>query len=355
MKLKGVIQSILLKLIQPVFAILIALLLGSLLILLNGTNPLTAYYEMFRGALGNSKAVADSLSRATPLIFTGLSAAFAFKGGILNIGQEGQLYWGALAATWVALTFNVLPSIILIPLCIVAGLVGGALWALPAGLLNVKLDVNLMIVTIMLNSIAPFITEYFVAYPMKGELNVNASFKVPEAARFTRLLPPSQLNFGFVIAILTGIILFLYISKTAYGFELRSMGENIKFAEYFGVPIGNKVIMTMLVSGAIAGLAGVEQVLGFHYRFIAGFSPGYGFTGITAALLGRLDPISTIFSAIFLGILEAGALKMEIMTNVSRDLTIVVQAVIILMFGAQYLIRFKNKSERGQKTEERSK
>jgi simple sugar transport system permease protein len=351
MKLKGVIQRTLLSLVQPIMTIFIALLLGSLLILLNGTNPLTAYYVMFKGALGNPKAIADSLSRATPLIFTGLSAAFAFKAGIFNIGQEGQLYWGALAATWVALTFNSLPSVILIPLCIFAGLIGGAMWALPAGLLNVKLDINILITTIMLNSIAPFITEYFVAYPMKGELNVNASFKVPEAARFIRLLPPSQLNLGFIIAVLTGIIIFIYILKTAYGFELRSIGENIKFADYFGVPIKSKVMLTMMFSGAIAGLAGVEQVLGFHYRFLAGFSPGYGFTGITAALLGRLNPISTIISAIFLGILEAGALKMEIMTDISRDLTIVVQAVIILMFGAQYLIRFKNKNNKKVKEE----
>lgn len=329
------------SLIQPLFALLIALLVGSVLMLLSGTNPLIAFQKMFIGALGNKYAIADSLTRATPLIFTGLAATFAFRAGIFNIGAEGQLYWGALAATWVALLLRNLnlPSEIYIPICIIAAMVGGALWALPAGILHVKLGINIVLSTLMLNPIAQYLTAYIVAYPMKGELDINASLKIPETARLFRLLPPSQLNFGIIIALVIGVIVYIILSKSAFGYELRALGKNSKFAEYIGVPVNKMIIQGIMISGAIAGLAGAEQVLGIHYRFMQGFSPGYAFSGITAALLGRLNPISTIFSAILLGVLESGALKMEISTNISRDLTIVIQAVIILMLGAEQIIK----------------
>ncbi len=348
---KATIMKFFSSLLQPVVAFLVALLIGTFLILPSGTGPIAAYREMFIGAFGSVNALANTFTRATPLIFTGLAAAFAFRAGIFNIGAEGQLYWGALAATWVLLTFETLPGMILVPLAIIAAMIGGALWAFPAGFFKIKLGINIVISTIMLNWIAQYLTTYVVAYPMKGELDINASLKIGESGRLLRLMPPTQLNLGFVIALVAGIIVFFILNKSSFGYELRAIGKNIKFAAYAGVKVNRKILQGIMISGALAGLAGAEQVMGFHYRFIGGFSPGYAFTGITAALLGRLNPIATVFAAILLGAIESGALKMEIATNVSRDLTLVLQSIIILLLGAEQLIKLRKMRQPSQNEE----
>lgn len=338
------------NILKPIMTILISLVIGALLIIPTGASPIEAYSVLFEGAFGSVNNFYNTLARSTPLIFTGLAAAFAFKAGVFNIGIEGQLYMGAMAAALTGIYLGGLPTIIVIPACLIAAMIAGMLWAALPGLLKTKLDINIVITCIMMNSIAQLFTDYLATYPFKGELPIGATHKISEAAMLPRMMERSELNLGFILAIILALVLYVVIFKTKFGYESRAFGLNQAFAKYIGIHPVRKMMVVLFISGMIAGLAGAEQVMGVNYRFISNFSNGYGFTGITVALLGRHNPIGVILAALFFGALNNGAIQMEVMTNISRDLIASLQAIMIILLAAEQFVlpRFKRK---GGKTE----
>ncbi|MEG0579974.1 MAG: ABC transporter permease, partial [Niameybacter sp.] len=205
------------NILKPIITIIIALFIGVLLILPTGTSPIEAYGALFKGAFGSVNSIYNTLARSTPLIFTGLAAAFAFKSGVFNIGIEGQLYMGAMAAALTGVYLGDLPAPILIPACLVAAMIAGMLWAAIPGILKTRLDINIIISCIMMNSIAQLFTDYLATYPFKGELPIGATAKIAEGAMLPRLGGRSELNLGFILAILIAILLYIVIFKTRFG------------------------------------------------------------------------------------------------------------------------------------------
>lgn len=327
--------------LKPVITIIFALIIGVILIIPTSTSPLEAYTTLFLGAFGSIKATMDTLARSTPLIAMGLAASFAFRGGVFNIGLEGQMYLGAMASALIGIYFGDLPSYILIPICLIGAGAAGCIWSLIPALLKVKYNVHIVITSIMMNEIAVLLTTYLASYPFKGELPIAATKMISDNAKIFRLSERSELNGGFIIFILIAIILYFLLFKTKYGYETRAFGLNEKFTQYIGVNTKRKQYSIIFISSIIAGLAGAEQVLGVNYRFISEFSPGYGFNGITVALLGSLHPFGAVIGGIFFGGLTSGAIRMEVMTDISRELISSLQAIIILLLAAEQLIKIK--------------
>ncbi len=315
---------------QVVITLALALIVGAVIMQVSGKDAWNAYSVLFQSALGSGRAIANTLLAATPLILTGLATVIAFRAGIFNVGVEGSLYIGAFAAAWVGFTFVDLPGFVLAPLAFVlAGLLGGV-WGLIPGYLKARLRVDEVVTTIMLNYVAILFTTYLVNGPFFVPGMANAmSRQVAPQAQLLRLAPPSQLNTSFLVALACVAVMIFLFRRTTLGYELRTIGSNPLFARWSGMPVGSVILRVMFISGFLGGLAGAGQILGVHYRFVANFSPGYGFDGITVALLGRSTPIGAFLAALFFGALRNGGATMELFTNVPRNLVDILQAIII--------------------------
>lgn len=318
------------EILKILFTLLVALVMGALVMELSGKDSMQAYGALFSSALGSSSALANSLLAATPLIFTGLAAAIAFRAGVFNVGVEGSLYLGAFAAAWAGFTFVTLPGWLLIPLCMVVAAIVGGIWSYIPGVMKARLAVDETVTTILLNYVAILFTSYLVNYPFKVPGMANAmSEEVAPAAHLYRFLSGSQFNTGFLIAVAAVAVVHFVMSCMNLGFELRSVGDNPLFSKWMGMPTEKIVEKVMFISGLLGGVAGAVQVLGVHYRFAANFSPGFGFTGITIALLARNNPIGVLFAALLFGVLRSGSSTMELFTDVPRDLIRVLEATVI--------------------------
>jgi simple sugar transport system permease protein len=335
------------EIVKIVLTLLVALLMGALVMQLSGKNSMQAYGALFSSALGSPSAVANSLLAATPLIFTGLAAAIAFRAGVFNVGVEGSLYLGAFAAAWVGFTFTGLPGWLLIPLCVlVAAAVGGG-WGYIPGVLKARLAVDETVTTIMLNYVAILFTSYLVNYPFKVPGIANAmSAQIAPAAHLKRIMAGSQFNTGILIALAAVVVITFLMKRMNLGFELRSIGDNLVFSRWMGMPTERIIETVMFISGLLGGLAGAVQVLGVHYRFAANFSLGFGFAGITIALLARNNPIGVLVAALLFGVLRSGSSTMELFTDVPRDLINVLEATVIFFTAMEiswsWLRRRKN-------------
>jgi simple sugar transport system permease protein len=344
---------ILLEKITPLIAVIFALLVGAIVIMLIGENPVFVYKTLFSTAIGNRDGWGNVLFRATPLIFTGLAVAFAFRCGLFNIGGEGQMYIGTFLATWVGFTFTNLPAFILIPLCILTAAAGGALWAAVPGILKAKTGVHEVIVTIMMNWIAASLTFFLVlkfkAAPTEAMVAAGVKQMIPhtseiaEAARLPRLYNifkflnidfPSynQVNVSFFIAIGVAVLAYYILWKTNLGYEIRAVGYSPLAAEYGGISVAKNIILAMVISGAFAGLVGTNEVMGFKYRWRQELFTGLGFNGIAVALLGKNHPLGVVLAAILFGILNYGGAIVNIFTEgrIPRELIMVLQAVIVI-------------------------
>ncbi|MDP2945119.1 MAG: ABC transporter permease [Atribacterota bacterium] len=344
---------ILLEKITPLIAVIFALLVGAIVIMLIGEDPVFVYKTLFSNAIGNRDGWGNVLFRATPLIFTGLTVAFAFRCGLFNIGGEGQMYIGTFLATWVGFTFTNLPSFILIPLCILAAAAGGALWAAVPGILKAKTGVHEVIVTIMMNWIAASLTFFLVlkfkAPPTEAMVAAGVKQMIPhtseiaEAARLPRLYNifkflnidfPSynQVNISFFIAVGVAVLAYYILWKTNLGYEIRAVGYSPLAAEYGGISVAKNIILAMMISGAFAGLVGTNEVMGFKYRWRQELFTGLGFNGIAVALLGKNHPLGVVLAAILFGILNYGGAIVNIFTEgrIPRELIMVLQAVIVI-------------------------
>ncbi len=344
---------ILLEKITPLIAVTFALIVGAIVILLIGEDPIFVYKTLFSNAIGNRDGWGNVLFRATPLIFTGLTVAFAFRCGLFNIGGEGQMYIGTFLATWVGFTFTNLPAFILLPLCILTAAAGGALWAAVPGILKAKTGVHEVIVTIMMNWIASSLTFFLVlkfkAPPTEAMVAAGVKQMIPhtreiaEAARLPRLYNifnflnidfPSynQVNISFFIAVGVAVLAYYILWKTNLGYEIRAVGYSPLAAEYGGISVAKNIILAMMISGAFAGLVGTNEVMGFKYRWRQELFTGLGFNGIAVALLGKNHPLGVVLAAILFGILNYGGAIVNIYTEgrIPRELIMVLQAVIVI-------------------------
>ena len=335
-----VIAPIIQALLLPVGAILLALLVGAVLILIIGKNPITAYIALLQGAFGGTFAVGETLEATTPLILTGLAVAFAFRAKLFNIGAEGQFLMGALGATWVGTTLT-MPAFIHIPLTLLAGILVGGLWGGIAGLLKATRGVHEVISTIMLNFIAIFFIGYMINGPMKEEsaLDIPQTARVAETAQLTKILPPSRLSSGIIIALLAAVVIWWLLWKTTVGYEVRAVGLNFFAAQFAGIKPNYNMFLAMLISGGLAGLGGAIIISGLFLRFPAGFEPGYGFTAIAVSLVGANNPPGVVAAAFLFAILGQGALGMQNVAGVPQDIVLIIQALVIFFVAAPQIVQ----------------
>lgn len=321
-------------------AICIGILVGALIVLLGGNNPLDVYTKLFKGAFGSAFAVASTLRWTTPLLFTAVASAIAFRGGMFNMGVEGQLYLGALAATMVGISFDGLPHILHIFLCFLFAIIVSMLYAAIPALIRVYLNANEVVTTLMLNYVAINLTdylvkEYFLAKDIMGDS--LATRELFPSAKLTQLVPPYSVTTGLLIGLLMVVLFFIIINRSRIGYEIHICGVNPDFARYGGINVNKIRIGVMLLSGAIAGLGGAIEIMGVQGRFLSHFSPNFGFDGMLAALLGNSTPFGVALSSFFMGMLKAGALSIERTSNVSRALADVIKGIIICFVSVRTL------------------
>lgn len=330
------------NLLVPLFSIVLGFVFGAILMLLFGYNPITAYEAMIMGVFGSPYFLGEALRQATILTFTGLGFAIAFKAGFFNIGISGQLLAGWVSAIWVALAFPDLPRILLVPLSIGVGVIFGAIWAGIAGFLRAYFGTSEVIVTIMLNYTAlhtgNYIIRNFLAVGNTTErISENASLRV---GWLTDLTAGSRLNMGFFIAIVVVILYWIFMTQMTAGFEIRAVGLNPFASTYAGMSAKKNIILSMVISGALAGLGGAIHGMGtFGNLFTQNALPNIGFNGIAVALLGLGNPIGIFFSSILFGVLDVGAGFMPNRAGVPDEMASIVIAAIIFFVGANYLIR----------------
>ncbi len=328
-------------------AIGIAILVGALFILLSGESPIEAYGALLKGALGSPKSIANTISKSIPLAFTGLAVALGSRCGMLNIGAEGQLHAGAMAAVLTALSLSAFPEPIVLIVSIIAGILAGMIVGGIPGFFKARLNTNEVIVAIMLNYICTLFTSWLVNGPVKSDGSTAQTEVLPEGVWLGRLIPQTQLTTALFILIAAAVLMYIFLWKTSVGYQLRAVGANPSAAGTAGIRVKTYMIMAMVLSGGLAALAGITEVFGKYHRFIEGFSPSFGFTGIAVAILGRNHPAGVLLTALLFGIMDMGALRMSRVTDVSTNMVTVVQSLVILLVAAPELIKWNKKRKRG--------
>lgn len=329
--------------LYPLIAVIAAFIVGAVVVVIIGDDPVETFELLIGSALSWPDGIGYTLFYATPLIFTGLAVAVALRCGLLNIGAEGQLYVAAFATAWAGITFANLSPWLLIPLASLCAIGSGALWGAIPGVLKARFGAHEVINTIMMNFIAVAIVSYFTQYHYRtpGDAVLQTE-PIAEEAHIPRIgalwsgFPERiPLNVSFVLALVACLLVWVFLWKTRWGYELRATGMNPHAAEYGGISTRRQIILAMTLSGALAGMVGINEVLGYRYRYYDGFSVGYGFTGIAVALLGRNHPFGILLSALLFGALIRGGLFVDIFTDkVSKDLVLVLQALVILFVAA---------------------
>ena len=352
-------KKLLQELLFPLIAVVAAFLVGGIIVWLVGDSPLLVYELFFSSVFGSTDGIAYTLFNATPLIFTGLAVAVAFKCGLLNIGAEGQLTAAAFATAWVGLMLPTWPAWIVVMLAALAALLVGGVWGGIPGVLKARFGAHEVITTIMMNFIAVAIVSYLTQYhyrrqgdPILETLPIaevkDGVLTGPHIPRIHALLAPLGINFperlplnlAFLLAILACVLVYIFLWKTKWGYELRAVGINPAAAEYGGISVARNTVLAMALSGMLAGAVGINEVLGYRYRYYDGFSAGYGFTGIAVALLGRNHPLGVFFAALLFGALDRSKLFIDIFTDkISKDWVVILQAIIILFVACEAVFR----------------
>jgi general nucleoside transport system permease protein len=323
----------------PVLAVLLTFVLASILVIIAGADPFSAFYELVINPLTRTTARWDIVVMATPLVLTGVAVTFAFAGGYYNIGAEGQLYAGAIAAAWMGTQVHGASPLIAIPLMIISGFVAGALWALPPALLRVRLGVDEVVTTLLLNSVMLFIVSALLNGPWRDpESGWPQSPTIAESAQFPIIIERSRIHFGAVVAVAAVLILWWILTRTRFGLELRAAGRNRDAAVFLGIKVDRVVLTAALISGGIAGIAGVGEVAGIHHYLIGTLSPGYGYTGIIVATLGALTAPGVLLTALLLALISRGSLSASRELDVPVYLGDVIQALLLLVTLAALLL-----------------
>jgi ABC-type uncharacterized transport system permease subunit len=326
----------------PLLAIFTALLVASGVILLAGSNPIQAYLALLAGAFGDIDSLSVTIIKSTPLLITGLGVAVAFRGGLFNIGVEGQLFVGSITAVIVGTAFHA-PVYIHLPLTLLVSAFAGALWAAIPGFLKARYGANEVITTLMTNYIAIRIITWSIGArgPLRAPSSVVPETRpIAESARLPELLPGAQLHAGILVALVLVLVIYLILFRTTLGLEIRTVGTNLHAARYAGMHVNRIIVLTMALSGGLAGLAGAVQVMGLPpYNFTTGFNVGSGFDSIAVAVLGSIHPIGVALSALLFGAMDAGARLMQLRARVPIDIITILQGLILMFVAADRIIR----------------
>ena len=340
------------NLLVPIISVILGLLVGAIVMLVSGYDPVAGYIALWNGIFGDTYTIGETIRQITPYLLAGLAVAFAFRTGLFNIGVEGQLIMGWVAAAYVGYAFEGLPKIIHLPLALIAAAAAGAFWAFIAGVLKAKFNVHEVIATIMLNYTALHITNALIKMWSGGDrtdkIQESASLRSPWLESLTDY---SRLHWGIVVALIMVFVMWFILERTTRGFELKAVGFNQNAAEYAGMNVKKNIVLAMTISGMFAGLGGAMEALGtFGYAAVKGGFTGIGFDGIAVALLGANTPLGVIFGASLFGSLKFGALNMPNEAGIPIEIVSIIIALIIFFVASGYVIRlllekFGNKKE----------
>ncbi|HQA29347.1 MAG TPA: ABC transporter permease [Brevefilum fermentans] len=341
----------------PLFATLAALLVGAIMLIALGVNPLVAYQALLQGAFGSKNAFAETLVRATPLLLIGVGICIAYRGNVINIGGEGQMIMGALVGAYIGVTLTNFPGWLNITLGLLGGVVAGAIWGGIPGVLKAYFNVNEILSTVMMNAIAVQFKNYYLTGSLMDPSQADMASKIPQSARLEeifrlpRLWQPTRLHLGSLIAVILAILVYILLWHTTTGYRIRAVGQNPHAAKYAGVKVKRYIVLALLLSGALAGLAGATQVYGVNYRMITdgsatGFTGGAGFNGIVAALFGQLHPILTIPASVLFGALIVGANAMQRVTQIPSALITALNGLVVVFVVSSDYWRIRRQRRR---------
>lgn len=330
--------------LYPLAAIVVTILIASLLVLAAGASPFNVFYLVARGAAGSQFALVETLTRATPLIFTGLAVAVAFRAKLWNIGAEAQLYIGAVATVVLGTGALPLPAALLIPLIMIAAMAAGAALLLGPAVLKIRFGVDEVVTTLLLN----FIVLLFVSMLLEGVLKDPTGLGWPQSqkviaeAQLPRIITGKRLHYGFVIALAAAVAIWFVMKKTVLGYEMRAVGHNPEAARFLGIPVNRVLMKTALLSGGLAALAGFSEVSGLKGNLTLDLSPGYGYSGIVVAMLAMLNPLGVVLSAIFVAGIFVGADAMSRAAKVPSYIAdVMVATALLTMVTAMLLVRYR--------------
>lgn len=341
---KPVLRKLLGASVYPIFSVVLALVIGAIFVTALGFDWAFAYQSLLKGSVGSKNAVAETLLKTTPLIFTGLSFAIGKRCGLINLGADGQVYLGGLCAAAVGVSFSGLPIFLHLPLALLAGALGGGLLGLLTGWLKNRFGASELITGIMFNYVAIQVVSYFVTGPLKeAGGNVPQSDAILKSAQLPVVFPGTRLHAGFLLAILAIVFYYVLLWKTTAGFGLRVTGMNPGAARYAGLNLKRNALLSMFIAGAFAGLAGCCEILGVQLRLYQEFSSNLGFDGIAVALLGSNHPVGIFLSALLFGMLKSGSNKMQMSAQVPMSLVQIIQALVILFVVGRELFGFAKK------------
>lgn len=328
----------------PIAAIIVALFLCAIFIALNGMNPFTIYGRMLNGAFGSSFGISETLIKAIPLLLCGLGVAIAYRISIWNIGAEGQFVLGAIGATAVTIYFPNLPGSLYLPLMVAAGVIAGGLWGILTAIPRTYFQVNELITSLMLNYVALLLLDYFVFGPWRDPKGFNFP-GTPMFNPFQMLanIGGTRLHIGLIVAIVMVLLFAFTTAKTRWGYELKLLGANPSAAASAGIRINKHILIVMMISGGLAGLAGMIEVSGVAHRLMYGISPGYGYTAIIVAWLAKLNPWAMVVTSIFIGALTVGGFSVQTIGLPSSMSLMLQGAILFCLIGGEMLNKYRIK------------
>jgi ABC-type uncharacterized transport system permease subunit len=342
--------------LTPVLAVLAALLVGAVMLLALNANPIEAYAALIEGAFGSTNALADTIVKATPLLFVGLGICISFRGGVINIGGEGQFIVGALGATTLALALPNLPGVALVPAALLMGFIAGGIYGGIAGFLKAYFNVNEILSTIMLNQIAVQSMNFLLRGALIDPAQADLDSQIPQTARLARVydlprLVPTRLHLGALIAVVLAVAVYIFLWRTTVGYRIRAVGLNPHASRYAGIDVKRYIMLSLVLSGAFAGLGGAVQVFGVTHRMItdgsaSGFTGSAGFNGIVAALFGQLHPLGTIPAAFFFGALLVGANRLQRAMQVPAALITALNGLVVVFVVSSEIWRRRRQRRR---------
>jgi general nucleoside transport system permease protein len=333
-------------LVIPVAAVFVTLLITSIPIIIAGGNVFKAYGALFYGALGSKFNLLETFVKASPLVLTGLAVAFAFRAKFWNIGAEGQLFAGAIMATWVGIYFTWLPAFLVLPVMIIFGFLGGGLWATIPAFLKTKLKVDDVVTTLLLNYVILHIMGALLFGPMQMEgSSWPRSASIMDSAFYPMLITRSRFHLGIIISLVAVLVIWFINSKTVFGYQSRGVGININAAKFGGINTNMVLLKTAIISGGLAGLAGVGEVAAIHHHLMMDVSPGYGYTGIVIAMLGNLHPVGVALAAFFFSVISVGAQTMSRVAGIPIYIVGIIEGValmtmLVFILLTEYKIRW---------------
>jgi len=348
----------------PFASVVLAILIGSLIMWVSGYDPVKAFAALYQGSFGTPKAFGDTLLRSTPLILAGLGLAYGFRANLFNIGAEGQLFMGGLAAAWLGLMLAGQPWFINIPLLLLAAMLAGAAWAFIPAILKARIGAHEVITTMMFTYIARYLVSWLVVGPLKDPGQIPQTRLLPIESQLPRIqslfsdatlqampfLKLGRAHMGIFVALFFAVVVWLVLKYTTLGYENRAVGYNPFAAETGGISVQWTTVKALCISGALAGLAGAVEVMGVHHRLFDQFSSGFGFTGIAVALLAKRHPIAVVPAALLFGAMSAGGGTMQLEADVPQKIILIVQALVIFFVAAEGIVTYFVKQRQKEAT-----